>query len=256
MRCYLSNLLVPTIVLSLAVASAMDANTFPSQSNPLTRQALELRGGWMTPDAKDVAKLGLAVGTATTLSTKSVLEVTGNGNLDPMSVLTVRRIGGLILNYSVAAYLMLSQINASASTAVGVGSIVTVVELAKTLFDGTHKELGIPAEGQVIVLFITAIFSQLLINNDSGGGNLMKIYSGWSITNGVLMGVFAKLAIALYGSKVDAPPDLVCIVSLWGFSLISWGTLMALLDNGMATEKALGLGALPFLFRLAVSKFV
>ena len=54
MRCYLSNLLVQTAVLSLAVASAMAASPFPTGSNPLTRQALELRGGW-TPDAKDVA---------------------------------------------------------------------------------------------------------------------------------------------------------------------------------------------------------
>jgi len=250
---YLPNLLVQTAVFSSVVASAMAANPFPTQSNPLTRQALELRGGW-TPDAKDVAKLGLTVGAATALSTKTVLEKTGNGNLDPMSVLTVRRIGGSILNYSVAAYLMLSQ-NTSASTAVGVGSIITIIELAKTLFDGTHKELGIPAEGQAMVLFITAIFSHLLIN-DSGGGNLMKINSGWCTANGVLMGVFTKLALKLYGDKVDASPDLEYIVSLWGFSLVSWGTLMALLDNGMATEKALGLGALPFLLRFAVSKFV
>jgi len=252
MRCYLSNLLVQTAVLSLAVASAMAASPFPTGSNPLTRQALELRGGW-TPDAKDVAKLGLAVGTATTLSTKTVLEKTGNGNLDPMSVLVARRIGGSILNYSVVAYLMLSQ-NASASTAAGVGCIILVVDLAKTLFDGTHKELGIPAEGQAMVLFITAILSHLLIN-DSGGGNLMKICSGWWITNGVLMGVFTKLALNLYGDKVDAPPDLEYITSLWGFSIISCGTLLACLDNGMVTEKALGIGALPFLLRLAVSKY-
>ena len=230
----------------------MAANPFPTQSNPLTRQALELRGGW-TPDAKDVAKLGLAVGATTALSTKTVLEKIGKGNLDSMSVLTVRRIGGSILNYSVAAYLMLSQ-NASATTAIGVGATILIIELAKTLFDGTHKELGIPAEGQAMVLFTTAIFSHLLIN-DSGGDNLMKIYSGFTIANGLLMGIFTKLALKLYGDKVDATKDLECIVSLWGFAVLSWGTLVALLDNGMATEKALGLGVLPFLLRLAVIKF-
>jgi hypothetical protein len=45
-------------------------------------------------------------------------------------------------------------------------------------------------------------------------------------------------------------------VSLWGFRILSLGTLSACLATGMMTEKALALGALPFLFRLVVSKFV
>ena len=260
MRCNLSNLLARTLVLSSAISFAKAASPFPTPSNPLSHQALEVRGGWTHLDGMDttkaIAKLGLAVGTATSLSTKTVLDKSGIEKVDPISLLIARRIGVIILSYSIVAYFLLSQ-NTSPSTAVGIACLPTIVELSKTLFDGTHKDLGFPAAGQAIVAFITAIFSFSLLNeSDFSNFNPLKIYSGWLVFNGVLMGCFPKLACKAWGD-IDATglSALQNFTSVWGFSLLSLGALSGFLATGMVTNKALALGALPFFSKLILSKF-
>lgn len=260
MRSYLSKLLVQAMFLSLAITSTKAASPFPSSSNPLTRQALEFRGGWAPLDgattAKAVTKLGLLVGTTTSLSAKTVLDKSGIENIDPMSVLTVRRTGGVILSFSIVAYFLLFQ-DASVPTAVGISTLPVIVDLYKTLFDGTHKELGFPAAGQAIVLFAFAIFSFLFLNDSPlSEDTLLKVYSGFILSHGVLMGCFPKLACKTYGNMdANGLNVLQNFVSLWGFSLLSLGTLSAFLSTGMMTNKALALSALPFFSRFVFSKF-
>lgn len=253
------------LFLSSAVCFSEAARPFPSSINPITRQALELRGGW-TPlegvtTAKTVTTLGLAFGTTTVLSTKSVLDKSGIEDMDPMGVLVTRRIGVSILSFSIAAYCLVFQ-DASASTAVGVSCIPIVVEIFKALFDGVHKELGFPAEGQVVVGLVFAVFSFLFLNDSPLSKDaLLKINSGWLLLNGVLMGCFPSLALKTYGGMEDSDSRLMFlnlkyIVSLWGFSLLSFGALSGCLATGMMPTKALALSTLPFLSRFAVSKFV
>merc|ERR1712165_626780 len=91
--------------------------------------------------SKAFTKLGLAFGATAAFSSKKVAEKSGVKDIDPMSLLVVRRIGVAILSYSIAAYFLLFE-DASAATAVGLSGIPPVIELYKTLFDGTHKELG------------------------------------------------------------------------------------------------------------------
>mmetsp|Transcript_11419 Transcript_11419/g.12943 ORF Transcript_11419/g.12943 Transcript_11419/m.12943 type:complete len:182 (-) Transcript_11419:411-956(-) len=130
------------LLLTLAIASTKAVSPFPSSSNPVTRQALELRGGGGggTTTAKALTTLGLVVGTTTSLSAKTVLDKSGFNKIDPVSILTTRRIGGAILSFSLVAYLLLFQ-QTSASTAVGISVLPTIIDLSMTLFDGTHKEL-------------------------------------------------------------------------------------------------------------------
>merc|ERR1712194_556914 len=139
-----------------------------------------------------------------------------------------------------------------------------IIDLSKTLFDGTHKELGFPAAGQVFVLMVSSTFSFLFLNanspllSSSKDTLLLKIYAGWLLTNGVLMGCFPKLACQAYG-EIDASglPVLQYFVSLWGFSLLSLGTLSGCLGTGIMTiEKALAVSALPFCSRFILSKFL
>lgn len=261
MRYYLSNLLVQTLILSSAISFAAAARPFPTPSNLLSQKALEVRGGWTPLDGVDttkvITKLGLAVGTATALSSKTVLDKSGIENVDPISLLVTRRIGGIILSFSIASYFLLFH-DASASTAVGIACLPTIIELSKTLFDGTHKDLGFPAAGQAIVLVITACFSfSLLSDSDFSKDNLLKIYSGWLLFNGLLMGCFPKLACKAWG-EIDATslPVLQQFTSLWGFGILSLGTLSGFLATGVMTNKALTLGAIPFISRLVLSKFV
>jgi len=251
------------LLLTLAIASTKAASPFPSSSNPVTRQALELRGGGGgTTTAKALTTLGLVVGTTTSLSAKTVLDKSGFNKIDPVSILTTRRTGGAILSFSLVAYFLLFQ-QTSASTAVGISVLPTIIDLSKTLFDGTHKELGFPAAGQVFVLIVSSTFSFLFLNENSPllsskDTLLLKIYAGWLLTNGVLMGCFPKLACQAYG-EFDASglPVLQYFVSLWGFSLLSLGTLSGCLGTGMmTTEKALAVSALPFCSRFIVSKFL
>jgi len=254
------------LLLTLVIASTKAASPFPSSSNPVTRQALELRGGGGgggTTTAKALTTLGLVVGTTTSLSAKTVLDKSGFNKIDPVSILTTRRIGGVILSFSLVAYLLLFQ-QTSASTAVGISVLPTIIDLSKTLFDGTHKELGFPAAGQVFVLMVSSTFSFLFLNDNSPllssskDTLLLKIYAGWLLTNGVLMGCFPKLACQAYG-EFDASglPVLQYFVSLWGFSLLSLGTLSGCLGTGMMTiEKALAVSALPFCSRFIISKFL
>lgn len=241
-------------------------------SDPLTTRqaALDLRGGggggcWISAlDGVGATKtittgIGLAAGTATTISTRTVLKkFFGVENLDPISLLTARRIGVTILSFSIASYFLLIH-NASPSTAVGIACLPTVVELSKTLFDGTPADLGFPAAGQAIVLLITSIFGVSFLNDNShlSKDALLKIHSGWLLSNGVLMGCLPKLACKAWGD-IDATglEVLKYYVSMWGFGLLSLGTLSGCLANGMVTSKALAVGALPFLSKLILSKFV
>jgi len=210
-----------------------------------------------TITAKAFTALGLAVGTTIALSTKTVLDKSGFKDIDPMSTLTTRRIGVSILNFSLAAYFLVFQ-DSSASTAMGISCIPLIVELSKTLFDGTHKELEIPAEGQAIVLIVTAIFSYLFLNDSPiSAETVLRIYSGWAILNGMLMGCFPKLACKTYGNMdASSLAVLQSIVSLWGFGILSLGTLSGCLSTGMMTNKALVVSAIPFISRFIVSKFV
>mmetsp|Transcript_61612 Transcript_61612/g.70817 ORF Transcript_61612/g.70817 Transcript_61612/m.70817 type:complete len:268 (-) Transcript_61612:160-963(-) len=252
------------LLLTLVIASTKAASPFPSASNPVTRQALELRGGGGgTTTAKALTTLGLVVGTTTSLSAKTVLDKSGFQKSYPVSILTTRRIGGAILSFSLVAYFLLFQ-QTSASTAVGISVLPTIIDLSKTLLDGTHKELGFPAAGQVFVLMVSSTFSFLFLNDNSPllssskDTLLLKIYAGWLLTNGVLMGCFPKLACQAYG-ELDASglPVLQYFVSLWGFSLLSLGTLSGCLGTGMmTTEKVLAVSALPFCSRFIVSKFL
>jgi len=248
------------LLLTLAITSTEAASPFPSSSNPVTRQALELRGGGTTT-AKAITTLGLVVGTTTSLSAKTVLDKSGFENIDPLSILTTRRTGGAILSFSIVAYFLLFQ-KTSASTAVGISVLPTIIDLSKTLFDGTHKELGFPAAGQAFVLFVSLTFSFLFLNDyspllSSKDTLLLKIQSGWLLTNGVLMGCFPKLACQTYGDfDASGLTVLQYFVSLWGFSLLSLGTLSGCLATGMMTEKALAVSVLPFCSRLIVSKFL
>lgn len=249
-------------LLSSAMCFSEAVRPFPSSSiPPFTRKTLELRGGWTPLDGATIAKavttLGLTVGMTTAVSTKTVLDKSGIENIDPMGVLTARRIGVSILSFSIVAYFLIFQ-DASASTAVGISCIPMIVDISKTLFDGTHKELGFPAEGQVMVLFSFAIFSFLFLNDSAlSKDTLLKIHSGWLLFHGVLMGCFPSLALKTYGG-MDASPlkVLESIVSLWGFSLLSMGTLSGCLANSMMTTKALALSTLPFISRFALIKFV
>jgi len=249
------------LLLTLAIASTKAASPFPSSSNPVTRQALELRGGGGTTTAKALTTLGLVVGTTTSLSAKTVLDKSGSNKIDGVSILTTRRTGGAILSFSLVAYFLLFQ-QTSASTAVGISVLPTIIDLSKTLFDGTHKELGFPAAGQVFVLIVSSIFSFFFLNDNSPllsskDTLLLKIYSGWLLANGVLMGCFPKLACQAYG-EFDASglPVLQYFVSLWGFSLLSLGTLSGCLASGMmTTAKTLAVSALPFCSKFLVSKF-
>jgi hypothetical protein len=260
MRSYFTILRVLAMLHSLDIAPTTAASPFPSSSNPLTRQTLEFRGGWAALDgatsAKAITKLGLAVGTTTSLSAKSVLDKSGIDNIDPVSVLTTRRTGGVILSFSIVAYFLLFQ-DASASTAVGISILPLIVDLYKTLFDGTHKELGFPAAGQAIVLFAFSIFSFLFLNNSPlSKDTVLKIYSGFLLSHGVLMGCFPKLACKTYGDMDASGLNVLqYFVSLWGFSLLSLGALSGCLATGMLTNKALALSALPFISRFVFSKF-
>jgi len=249
------------LLLTLAIASTKAARPFPSSSNLVTRQALDLRGGGTTT-AKAITTLGLVVGTTTSLSAKTVLDKSGFENIDPVSLLTTRRIGNDILSFSIVAYFLLFQ-KTSASTAVGISTLPTIIDLSKTLFDGTPKELGFPAASQVYVLFVFSTFNFLFLNDyspllSSKDTLLLKIYSGWLLTNGVLMGCFPKLACQVYGDfDASSLPVLQYFVSLWGFSILSLGTLSGCLASGMmTTEKALAVSALPFCTRFIVSKFL
>jgi len=210
-----------------------------------------------TITAKAFTALGLAVGTTIALSTKTVLDKSGFKDIHPVSTLTTRRIGGSILSFSLAAYFLVFQ-DASASTAIGISCIPWIVELSKTLFDGTHKELEIPAEGQVFVLVVTAIFSYLFLNDSPiSAETVLRIYSGWTLLNGVLMGCFPKLACKTWGNMdAGGMAVLQSIVSLWGFGIISLGALSGCLSTGMMTNKALVVSAIPFISRFAISKFV
>jgi len=271
--CYLSSLQMKAMFLSsVALSFSEAARPIPSSSNPIARgRALELRGGggWnplvdgATTAIKSATALGLAVGTATALSTETVLDKCGVvENMDPMGVLTTRRIGGSILSFSIAAYLLAFR-DATASTAVGVSIFPLILELSKALFDGTHRELGFPAEGQVMVLFSFVAFSFLFLNDSSpisSKDTLLKIHSGWLLFHGVLMGCFPSLALKTYGGMDTASSGsitvLQSVVSLWGFSLLSIGALSGCLATGMTTTKALALSALPFISRLVFSVFV
>ncbi|KAL7544289.1 hypothetical protein ACHAWF_007680 [Thalassiosira exigua] len=273
MKCRnLSNLLVHALVLLSGIVASTKASPFvprSTPSNPLspqTQQALgKLRGGGLelcaVDSAKAITKLGLVVGTATTLSTKTVLDKSGIDDVDPIGLLVARRTGLFILSYSIAAYFLLVQ-DASAPTAVGIGSILNSIELSRTLFDGEHKELGFPAAGQAIVLIVNSILSYSLLND--GSSDLMskdaalKLFCWWNVLNGMFLGCFPKAACKAWGD-IDAASLLTLqkFVSVWGFSLVSFGALSGLLaTDDMSTGKALALCALPFLCRLALSKFV
>jgi len=256
----ISNVLAHALVLS-AFSSANAARPFPTPSNPLSQQALDLRGGGNPFDVIDTTKtitnLGLTIGTATTLSTKTVLDKIGVENIDPKSLLVARRIGVVILSFSLAAYSLVVQ-DASGSTAMGIACIPTAVELAKTLFDGTHKDLGFPAAGQAIVLVISAIFSYSFLNESYLEKDfLLKLYSGWLVLNGILMGCFPKIACKAWGEwDATGLHVLQYYVSVWGFGLLSLGTLSGVLATDMSSSKALALSALPFISRFVLSNFV
>lgn len=268
MRSFLSNLLVKTLVLSSALASADAASPFPTASSPISHKALLVRGGFNPLDgvdtAKTLSKIGLGAGTATALSTKTVLDKLGIGNVDPVSLLVGRRIGGAILQFAIAAYFLECQ-GSSASTACALAFLPSMVELSKTLFDGTPKELDFPAEGQAIVLAVSSYFFYAFLNNPSD--DLFKISAGWQLLNGVFFAFFPKNAIKFWGdsgdaapkSKKDATASLLTtqkFVSVWGFSLISTGILTGLLGTDMATTKALTYGAIPFLAKIILSKYI
>mmetsp|Transcript_65611 Transcript_65611/g.77120 ORF Transcript_65611/g.77120 Transcript_65611/m.77120 type:complete len:260 (+) Transcript_65611:68-847(+) len=259
MRCSLSNLLVQTIFISSVIASTHAARPFPTTRNPLTQQAIiDLRGGGGLATTKVITKLGLAVGTTTALSAKTVLEKSGIENADPMNLLLTRRIGESILQFSIVAYFLLFQ-DASVYTALGIACIPVVVEMCKTLFDGTHKALGFSASGQIICLVISATFGFLFLNDSRqlSKDTLLKIHSGFLLSNGVLMGCFPKFACKFWG-QMDVTDVSVIekFISLWGFSYISIGTLSGCLATDMTTSKALGFGALPFVSRFVLSKFL
>jgi len=217
-----------------------------------------LRGGGGLDTTKVITKLGLAVGTTTALSAKTVLDKSGIENVDPLNLLTTRRIGESILQFSSVAYFLLFQ-DTSVYTAVGISCILVVVELYKTLFDGTHKALGFSAAGQAICLVINAIFGFLFLNDSQqlSKDTLLKIHSSFWLSNGVLMGCFPKFAYKFWGNMDVTDVSVIeYFISLWGFSLLSIGTLSGCLATGMTTSKALGFGALPFVSRFALGKIV
>jgi len=245
MRSYLSKLF-----LSLALASTTKAAR-------ITRQALDIRGGWTPLDgpttAKAITGLGLAVGTTTSFSAETVLDKCGLGDIGPCSVLVARRTAESVLCFSIIAYFLIFQ-GASAPTAVGISCLPLIVEGSKTVFDGTHKELGFTASGQVVFVLVTSIFSILFLNDSPVSKDvLLKIHSGWILFNGVLMGCFPQLACTAWGSMdANGLIELQKFVSLWGFSLLSLGTLSGCLASGMMTNKALALSTIPFLSKLVL----
>mmetsp|Transcript_13310 Transcript_13310/g.33493 ORF Transcript_13310/g.33493 Transcript_13310/m.33493 type:complete len:263 (-) Transcript_13310:100-888(-) len=251
----LSKVLALSSVFTLAEAAAH----FLIPSNPIGQKALELRGGWNPLDSVDttnaITRLGLGLGAATTISTRTVLDELDIENVDPISLLVARRIGGSILNFFIIAYCVLCQ-GTSVATAVAMGSLVIVVELSKTLFDGTPKTLGFPALGQAIFLATTVLFSYAALNDTPiAKDDLLKIWSGWVLLNGVLMGCFPKLACKTWGD-IDASDlsALQSFVSYWGFSLLSVGVLTGLLTTDLPVTQAVGLGAVPFLTKIVLSK--
>lgn len=260
MRSYLTNPLVKILALSSVLASAEAARPFPTASNPISKQALKVRGGWSPLEGVDsvaaITKLGLGAGTVTTISPSTVLDKIGIENVDPICLLLARRTGNIILTYFIVAYCLLCQ-DMSVSTAVGIGVLPTIVDLLKTLFDGT-KHLGFHAEGQVVALIIFTIFSYLLLNDSFiSKDDVLKLYSGWLILNGVLMGCFPKLACKAWGD-IDAAglSALQSFVSVWGIGILSVGTLTGFLATDMVATKAVALGAVPFLTKIVLSKLV
>jgi len=261
MRSYLTNPLVKILALASVLASAESARPFPTPSNPISEQALKTRGGWNPLDdlatTNAISKLGLGVGIATTLSSSSVLDKIGIENVDPICRLVARRIGGSILAFSIIAYCLHCH-DISPSTAVGIACLPTIVELLKTLFDGTHKDLGFPAEGQAIVLVITIIFSYLFLGESRiSKDDVLNLYSAWLVLNGILMGYLPKLACKAWGDiDADDLHALQFFVSLWGFSLLSLGALTGFLATDIMNTKAVVLGAVPFLSKIILSKLV
>uniref|UniRef100_A0A6S8ZHK7 Uncharacterized protein n=1 Tax=Chaetoceros debilis TaxID=122233 RepID=A0A6S8ZHK7_9STRA len=300
MRCYLSNpplVVKASLILSSILVSSAEAaitrpfpNVTPSNRNPIRQKALNVRGGggWNNPldhgvdfnaaIAKALPKLGLGLGTATALSTTTVLDKYIGIDLetvDPMSLLVARRIGASLLHYSIIAYFLQCHDDAtwcsvSVPTAVGLGALPIIVELAKGLFDGIHKEFGYSWELQALVLFVFIAFSYSFLNESFVESYvpmememLLKMYSAFLILNGVFVGCFTKLACKTWGNvNTDtAEPGLSTLptfVSIWGFSIISVGTLVGCftIDNSMTTTKALALGTAPFLGKLIVNKLL
>uniref|UniRef100_A0A7S3VEX2 Uncharacterized protein n=1 Tax=Chaetoceros debilis TaxID=122233 RepID=A0A7S3VEX2_9STRA len=312
MRCYLSNpplVVKASLILSSILVSSAEAaitrpfpNVTPSNRNPIRQKALNVRGGggWNNPldhgvdfnaaIAKALPKLGLGLGTATALSTTTVLDKYIGIDLetvDPMSLLVARRIGASLLHYSIIAYFLQCHDDAtwcsvSVPTAVGLGALPIIVELAKGLFDGTiRKEFGVSWELQALYIFAFIAFSYsfLNVNNESFIESflpmememLLKMYSAFLILNGVFVGCFTKLACTFWGN-IDttdttdpgllSTSTLPTFVSIWGFIIISVGTLVGCLsmtstiDSSMTTTKALALGTVPFLGKLIVNKLL
>uniref|UniRef100_A0A6S8YPC1 Uncharacterized protein n=1 Tax=Chaetoceros debilis TaxID=122233 RepID=A0A6S8YPC1_9STRA len=283
--------------LPTSTSTPMSSNPNPIRQNS---KALNVRGGggWnMNPlDGvgvnfnaaitkalpKLLPKLGLAASTAMALSTNTVLDKYIPGididyieTVDPMSLLVARRIGASLMHYSIIAYLLQCHDDAtwcsvSVPTAVGLGALPIIVELAKGLFDGIHKEFGYSWELQALVLFVFIAFSYSFLNESFVESYvpmememLLKMYSAFLILNGVFVGCFTKLACKTWGNvNTDtAEPGLSTLptfVSIWGFSIISVGTLVGCftIDNSMTTTKALALGTAPFLGKLIVNKLL
>ena len=292
MRCYRSNLLLAKAFLvlsSILAASAEAARPFPTPSNPIGGRrrhkastaaasvALGVRGGWNPLEGVDAAKvlpkLGLGIGTATSLSTKTVLdklllfakEEETTAAVDPMSLLVARRIGAFLLNYSVVAYFLQCR-DASVPTAVGLGTLPIVVELAKGLFDGVHEELGYSAWPQALCLVVFFAFGYLFLHNDDSfvpveTETLLKIYSVFMILNGIFLGCFTKLACKMWANidttaAAGGSSFLPSFVSLFGFCFVSVGTLAGCFATDMSNTNALALGTVPFLGRLVVNKLM
>uniref|UniRef100_A0A6S8YSN6 Uncharacterized protein n=1 Tax=Chaetoceros debilis TaxID=122233 RepID=A0A6S8YSN6_9STRA len=238
---------------------------------------------------KLLPKLGLVASSAMALSTSTVLDKYIPGidleTVDPMSLLVARRIGVTLLHYSIIAYFLQCHDDAtwcSVPKAVGLGALPIIVELAKGLFDGTiRKEFGVSWELQALYIFAFIAFSYsfLNVNNESFIESflpmememLLKMYSAFLILNGVFVGCFTKLACTFWGN-IDttdttdpgllSTSTLPTFVSIWGFIIISVGTLVGCLsmtstiDSSMTTTKALALGTVPFLGKLIVNKLL
>uniref|UniRef100_A0A7S3QFX6 Uncharacterized protein n=1 Tax=Chaetoceros debilis TaxID=122233 RepID=A0A7S3QFX6_9STRA len=245
---------------------------------------------------KLLPKLGLVASSAMALSTSTVLDKYIPGidleTVDPMSLLVARRIGVTLLHYSIIAYFLQCHDDAtwcSVPKAVGLGALPIIVELAKGLFDGTiRKEFGVSWELQALYIFAFIAFSYSFLNVNESFVNeasfvpimememLLKMYSAFLILNGVFLGCFTKLACTFWGNTdidtdtnidttdttgLSSTSALPTFGSIWGFSLISVGTLVGCLtstidNNNMTTTKALALGMAPFLGKLIVNKLI
>jgi len=196
-----------------------------------TQKTFELRGGAFvekTSVAQVATAVGLLQGAVLWANPQSACEGYGISTHSPLAVLTMRRLGVLLVQMGLLGVPFFNE--CSVQTTMGMASLGFVAEIARSVLKNEHTTIGFGLVPQLAILAQCSIVSYVNLSKQKCASTVNKANAVWLTLSGLLFALLPKWILEVGWGMSNVDDSVIGMVSGFGY----WFLAYAIYAGGLA----------------------